>query len=210
MAGLDYPLLGVDAPVAPRFQIPFRSLAAAALSCVGIRLAAWPVYHRQTQHTPHLSHFSSVNHDSESSGSLSGDGVSKNSIGAGPPGLGQLLPDPVHEGQRIPVSAIIFDFDGTLLDFEGASHVALTEALNGAKDSHGNLITVSWATQSSLVGTRPVEWAPNVLRDYNIPPEWLTPQQYIDGWYASVKRQYFKLKLFPGVMELLGKLHKAG
>ena len=41
--------------------------------------------------------------------------------------------------------AALFDLDGTLLDYEGASHVALNTALQG----HG---AVDWALHASIIG----------------------------------------------------------
>jgi len=56
-----------------------------------------------------------------------------------------------------PIEGIIFDLDGTLIDYEGASH----EALHRPLARRGKAL--SWNLHAQIVGTKPEDWSRNVL-----------------------------------------------
>ena len=62
-------------------------------------------------------------------------------------------------GGGIDVEAIIFDLDGTLIDFEGASH----EALNAPLAAHGRAGGLTWALHGRIVGRKGEDWSRIVL-----------------------------------------------
>ena len=59
--------------------------------------------------------------------------------------------------EPIPIEGIIFDLDGTLIDYEGASHIALANPL----ERRGKAL--SWELHASIVGTKPEDWSSKIL-----------------------------------------------
>ena len=49
----------------------------------------------------------------------------------------------------VEIEGIIFDLDGTLIDYEGASHIALSRPLERL-----GLAPLSWETHATIVGTK--------------------------------------------------------
>lgn len=95
--------------------------------------------------------------------------------------------------QRVPRIGVVFDLDGTLIDYEGASHEALNTALRGQGK-------VDWELHSRIVGRRPTDWANIVLEDTGAA---LSIREYIDGYHEAMESRYDTLQPMPGAMELL-------
>ena len=57
------------------------------------------------------------------------------------------------------IEGVIFDLDGTLIDYEGASNTALKRPIERA--GYGDNFT--WAIHGSIVGTKPEDWSKKVL-----------------------------------------------
>ena len=104
----------------------------------------------------------------------------------------------------IPVEGIVFDLDGTLIDYEGASHVALAMALERCGRSF------SWNLHASIVGTKPEDWSRNILEALGVPPEELTPEKYVAEYFEDVVALYETIPAWDGCLELLVKLQAAG
>lgn len=74
------------------------------------------------------------------------------------------------------VTGMVFDLDGTLLDFEGVSHTALNEALAGLGE-------VSWSLHGKIVGMRAQDWARIVLEANRVPTTTLDIPGYIHSYH---------------------------
>lgn len=98
----------------------------------------------------------------------------------------------------------IFDLDGTLLDYEGQSHIALAEGLNGAGLTPDAL---TWEIHASIIGTRPESWSQNILKVLGVAPEAFSPQQYVDAYHKVMEGLYAQIVPMRGAVELVERLH---
>jgi len=97
-----------------------------------------------------------------------------------------------------------FSKDGTLIDYEGASHEALERPLQRrGKD-------LSWELHASIVGTRPDSWSVNVLSACGLTHEKLTPEKYQEEYFKEVHDMYPAIKAWPGTLSLLSRLKRKG
>ena len=60
------------------------------------------------------------------------------------------------------VEGIVFDLDGTLIDYEGASHEALAMACN----KYG--ATFTWDLHAKIVGMQPESWARIIIDELGL------------------------------------------
>ncbi|CAE7195519.1 GPP1 [Symbiodinium sp. CCMP2592] len=102
------------------------------------------------------------------------------------------------------VQAVIFDLDGTLIDYEGASHEAL-EAPLLRRDK-----ALSWDLHGKIVGTKTEDWSRKILQDVSMDPGALTPEAYVQEYLEEIKALYSKIPAWPGTLPLLRALKKAG
>jgi beta-phosphoglucomutase-like phosphatase (HAD superfamily) len=103
-----------------------------------------------------------------------------------------------------PIEGIVFDLDGTLIDYEGASHIALAMPLQRRGYSF------SWELHASIVGTKPEDWSRNILEALGVPPEELTPKQYVAEYFEDIAALYETIPAWSGCLELLVALQEAG
>ena len=94
---------------------------------------------------------------------------------------GAAAPAPAPE--RISVDAVIFDLDGTLLDYEGLSHELLKAPLE-ARGVEG----FTWDLQASIVGSRPERWSEQILEALDVPRDVLTPEAYVADYMAELDK----------------------
>ena len=99
--------------------------------------------------------------------------------------------------KRKPVG-FIFDLDGTLLDFEGASHVALNAPLLRFANKH-----VDWRLHASISGTPAATWSKEILNALQITE--MTPSEYAHEWHEHIKKAFPTMPLLPGALELVKK-----
>ena len=102
------------------------------------------------------------------------------------------------------VEAVVFDLDGTLIDYEGASHTALAMPL----ERRGRNLT--WELHASILGTKPEDWSCHILEALGIPAEELTPEQYVVEYFEDVVALYETIPAWDGCLALLTKLSAAG
>lgn len=102
------------------------------------------------------------------------------------------------------VEGIIFDVDGTLIDYEGASHTALRRPVERRGRPY------SWQLHAKIIGTIPDDWSRIILAEAGIPPEELTQAQYISEYFEEIASLYSSIPAWPGCVALLEKLQSAG
>ena len=102
------------------------------------------------------------------------------------------------------IEGIIFDLDGTLIDYEGASHTALSRPL----ERRGKALT--WEIHAAIVGTKPEDWSVNVLRAVGLGADELLPSAYAAEYFDEVKELYKDIEAWPGTLPLLRRLKARG
>ncbi|KAF4663099.1 hypothetical protein FOL47_005898 [Perkinsus chesapeaki] len=98
--------------------------------------------------------------------------------------------------------AFIFDVDGTLIDYEGASAIALSKPI----EKFGGKVTP--ALHAKLMGTQPEDWSRIVLDGNGITPEQLPRKEYIKQYYECMDTLYDTLELMPGAAHIMDDLEK--
>ena len=106
--------------------------------------------------------------------------------------------------EPIPIEGIIFDLDGTLIDYEGASHIALAKPL----ERRGKAL--SWELHASIVGTKPEDWSSKILEACGIDQIAFQPPDYAAEYFQEVDSLYSSIPAWPGTLALLRSLRAAG
>ncbi|KOO25658.1 had-superfamily hydrolase [Chrysochromulina tobinii] len=68
----------------------------------------------------------------------------------------------------------------------------------------------SWELHASIVGTKPEDWSRNILEALGVPPEELTPKQYVAEYFEDIAALYETIPAWSGCLELLVALQEAG
>ena len=116
---------------------------------------------------------------------------------------GAAAPAPASE--RISIDAVIFDLDGTLLDYEGLSHELLKAPLE-ARGVEG----FTWDLQASIVGSRPERWSEQILEALDVPRDVLTPEAYVADYMAELEGRYGEIEPIAGAQKLVDALLARG
>jgi len=107
----------------------------------------------------------------------------------------------------VPIQGVIFDLDGTLIDYEGASHVALSRPL----ERRGKEFT--WELHARIVGTKPEDWSRSVLAAVGLEAggdAGFTPEAYAAEYFEEVHALYAAIPAWPGTLVLLRELKARG
>ena len=80
----------------------------------------------------------------------------------------------------VEIEGIIFDLDGTLIDYEGASNAALAVPLT----KRGKQF--SWELHAQIVGTKPEDWSRQIVEAVGLGQE-LTPEQYAAEYFEAIE-----------------------
>lgn len=101
----------------------------------------------------------------------------------------------------------IFDLDGTLIDYEGQSHVGLAEGLRGAGLEPEAL---TWELHASIIGMRPENWSHKILTNLKVDLEAFSCQQYTRAYHDVMEGLYDRIQPMPGAEELVSHLSTLG
>lgn len=102
----------------------------------------------------------------------------------------------------VDIEGIIFDLDGTLIDYEGASHVALHRPLVWRGHS------LSWALHAQIVGTKPEDWSRTIMEQCGL--DTAEAPRYAEEYFAEIDSLYEAILAWPGTLSLLEQLRDAG
>lgn len=107
-----------------------------------------------------------------------------------------------QECQAIAVEGVIFDLDGTLIDYEGASHTALDRPLRRRGSS------LSWALHAQILGTKPESWSRSILEACGLDAS--DAVLYVEEYFKEMDSLYPNIPAWPGTLDLLERLRSAG
>merc|ERR1711871_627933 len=114
----------------------------------------------------------------------------------------------VRISDPLKIEAVLFDLDGTLLDFEGGSHDALNKVLEPYNSTGKAQLT--WEMHGTIVGRRASEWSAEILEQCGISSDALAPEKYVEMYLEKMPEYYPSMPLMPGALELVKKLKAAG
>lgn len=106
------------------------------------------------------------------------------------------------------VEAFMFDLDGTLLDFEGASHVALNAVMERALGAPTRDEWITWSLHAEILGTKEEDWSRKVLEDLGVGPDRMTPADLARRWQSEMLGAFPSMTLMPGVRDVLAAVRR--
>lgn len=101
----------------------------------------------------------------------------------------------------------IFDLDGTLIDFEGPSHIGLAKGLQGTGLDPSVL---TWELHASIIGMPPQLWAQKLLEALDVSPEAFTAEQYVKDYNNVLAGLYSDILPTKGAMDLIRRYKALG
>ncbi|POM61782.1 Histone-binding protein RBBP7, partial [Phytophthora palmivora] len=102
------------------------------------------------------------------------------------------------------VHGAIFDMDGTLLDTEELSRIAI----DGVMRQFGKEFTM--AMHKTILGRPATEWTRMAIAAAGLSEETITPDELFKQWEKSMRDMSDRVEELPGGVELLGALHARG
>lgn len=109
----------------------------------------------------------------------------------------------------MPIKAVLFDLDGTLLDTETLSDQAILKAYG---KPHLMPCRLPWEIKRRILGLRGAEWAPIIVdfakKEWNLGA--LTTQQVWDAWETNLNDMCADVQACPGAADLVASLAAQG
>ncbi|ETL96881.1 hypothetical protein L917_05751, partial [Phytophthora nicotianae] len=102
------------------------------------------------------------------------------------------------------VHGAIFDMDGTLLDTEELSRLAI----DGVVRQFGKEFTM--AMHKTILGRPAVEWTSMAIAAAGLSEEAITPEELFKQWEKSMRDMSDRVEELPGGLEVLTALHERG
>ncbi|OWZ24579.1 hypothetical protein PHMEG_000323 [Phytophthora megakarya] len=102
------------------------------------------------------------------------------------------------------VHGAIFDMDGTLLDTEELSRIAI----DGVVRQFGKEFTM--AMHKTILGRPAAEWTRMAIAAAGLSEETITPDELFQQWAQSMKDMSDRVQELPGGLEVLSALHARG
>ncbi|KJE95142.1 HAD-superfamily hydrolase [Capsaspora owczarzaki ATCC 30864] len=101
------------------------------------------------------------------------------------------------------VACVLFDLDGTLLDTEPLSDIAM----QGVLDRFGK--TMSWELKRKILGLKGSDWSVIVVDHFGL-HGLIEPAAIVDGWETNFKQLYSRAQKLPGADRITAHLAQLG
>ena len=103
-------------------------------------------------------------------------------------------------GNFRPVSHVLFDMDGLLLDTEEL----YSQSYQAINDRHG-AGKYTFEFKVTLMGTRPMNCAKKMIAEYKLP---ITPEEFIEETTKEQEKLFPDVTWMPGMLKLVHHLYK--
>lgn len=104
--------------------------------------------------------------------------------------------------------AVIFDLDGTLIDFEVISEEVLNDVLS-ATPNLASTQRVTRAHHNSIIGMKKSDWSAKLLADLDVHESVLSPTDFAQKWTERLVERHAHIRPMPGAGILIEQLKEA-
>ena len=105
-----------------------------------------------------------------------------------------------------PISGVVFDVDGTLLNTEPLSTLAIIKVLKEVDPSHSTAEKFDWPLNQRILGLPRNKWIP-LLQDALEIHHLITEDDFFHKWESNLGELTEKVEKMPGVVEMVNFFH---